>query len=170
MNTTAAEAARQASVTVATIRTWCRTGAVKAAKQAGRWIIDTASLAYRIALPALLRPARKAAALTVEAMVAIGGNRWQRGGKDRVYINNWADFAGLETSRYNTGNIVSASYQSQGISNRQAGLIAACIDKVWFDAATGELHGYYGHSNPRMTREQVWADVTAGIRVAIAAL
>lgn len=50
MNTTAA--AIQANVTVATIRTWCRKGAVAAIKQAGRWIISAASLAHRIAIGA----------------------------------------------------------------------------------------------------------------------
>ena len=57
MNTAAA--ALQAHVTTATIRTWCRRGAVAAIKQAGRWIIDTASLARRIAIGAMRRPARK---------------------------------------------------------------------------------------------------------------
>jgi hypothetical protein len=52
---TTAEAARQAGVTVATVRTWCRIGAVAAAKVSGRWAIDADSLAHRIALPALLR-------------------------------------------------------------------------------------------------------------------
>ncbi len=51
MNTTAA--ALQANVTTATIRTWCRNGAVTAIKTAGRWIIDTASLAHRIAIAAM---------------------------------------------------------------------------------------------------------------------
>ncbi|MFE2563094.1 helix-turn-helix domain-containing protein [Streptomyces mirabilis] len=51
MNTTAA--ALQAHVTTATIRTWCRTGVIAAAKVAGRWIIDTASLAARIAIGAM---------------------------------------------------------------------------------------------------------------------
>lgn len=169
MNTTTAEAARQANVTVATIRTWCRQGVIAAAKQAGRWVIDTASLTYRIGLPKLLRKARPVI-LSIETMVAIGGNRWQRGDKDRVYINNWPEFAGLETSHYKTGNIADASYQGEGISNSQASKILGALDKVWFDAATGKLHGYYGHSNPRMTREQVWADVNAGIHAAIAAL
>ncbi|MFF4746769.1 helix-turn-helix domain-containing protein [Streptomyces sp. NPDC001268] len=50
MNTTAA--ALQANVTVATIRTWCRRGVIAATKRAGRWIIDTASLAHRIAIGA----------------------------------------------------------------------------------------------------------------------
>jgi hypothetical protein len=57
MNTTAA--ALEAQVTVATIRTWCRRGVIAAAKQAGRWVIDTASLAARIAISAWKRPARK---------------------------------------------------------------------------------------------------------------
>ncbi|WP_030574140.1 hypothetical protein [Streptomyces aureocirculatus] len=48
MNTTAA--AIRARDTVATVRTWCGIGAVAAVKRAGRWIIDTASLAARIAI------------------------------------------------------------------------------------------------------------------------
>lgn len=48
MNTTAA--ALQAHVTVATIRTWARRGVIAATKTAGRWIIDTASLARRITI------------------------------------------------------------------------------------------------------------------------
>jgi hypothetical protein len=50
MNTTAAAA--EAHVTVATIRTWCRIGAVAATKAAGRWIIDATSLAHRIEIGA----------------------------------------------------------------------------------------------------------------------
>lgn len=48
MNTTAAAA--KAGVTVATIRHWCRYGAVAATKTAGRWDISEASLDHRIAL------------------------------------------------------------------------------------------------------------------------
>lgn len=48
MNTTAA--ALQANVTAATIRAWCRRGVIPAAKVAGRWVIEAASLARRIAL------------------------------------------------------------------------------------------------------------------------
>src|SRR4051794_10780483 len=110
MNTTAA--ATEAHVTVATIRTWCRRGVVAAVKQAGRWIIDTASLAHRITIGQLKtrKPAAKPIVFSTDTMVAIGGNRWQRGDKDRVYLNNWAQLAGIETSHYNTGNISSASY------------------------------------------------------------
>ena len=50
MNTTTAAA--EAQVTIATIRTWCRRGVIAATKQAGRWIIDAASLARRIEIGA----------------------------------------------------------------------------------------------------------------------
>ena len=72
MNTTAA--ALEARVTVATIRTWCRRGAVAAIKAAGRWIIDTASLAHRIAIgqwrTAVAQPDYAALASDARAKVA----------------------------------------------------------------------------------------------------
>lgn len=50
MNTSTA--AQTAGVTIATIRRWCRYGAIAATKVAGRWIIEAASLARRIGLGA----------------------------------------------------------------------------------------------------------------------
>jgi DNA-binding transcriptional MerR regulator len=50
MDTTAA--ATQAGVTVSTVRAWCRRGVIAAAKRAGKWVIEAASLAYRISLGA----------------------------------------------------------------------------------------------------------------------
>jgi hypothetical protein len=173
MKTTTAEAATEANVTVATIRTWCRTGVVTAVKQAGRWIIDTASLAHRLAIAAMKTAARapKKVAWTIETMTAIGGRLWERNGMRRVYLNNWAALAGLETSRYNTGNIASASYKGEGISNSQASKLAGCIDKVWFDAADGKLYCRPGYTESRVaTFAEVWDDVATGIRTALAAL
>ncbi|MFF9559324.1 hypothetical protein ACF1DY_26335 [Streptomyces albus] len=67
MNTTAA--ATQAGVTVATIRNWCRYGAVAAVKQAGRWVIDAVSLTRRIAIGA-----RKGARVVdLSATYTVGG-------------------------------------------------------------------------------------------------
>jgi hypothetical protein len=63
-----AAAATQAHVTVATIRTWCRHGVVAAIKTAGRWFIDTASLAARIAIGAMR--ARKQARMTLDLTAA----------------------------------------------------------------------------------------------------
>jgi len=177
MNTTTA--ATEARVTVATIRTWCRIGAVAATKQAGRWIINTASLAARIAIGAMKRPTRKTPALTADTMVAIGGRRWQKNGMDRVYINDWAAFAGLETSHYKTGNVSGASFQGRGIANGRVAGILSAIDKVWYDAADGNLHARFYDSarsyeirfytGMRETFDLV-ADTFAGIRAAVAAL
>ncbi|MEU1071958.1 MULTISPECIES: hypothetical protein [unclassified Streptomyces] len=171
MNTTTA--ATKAHVTAATVRTWCRIGAIAATKKAGRWVIDSASLARRIAIGAM-RTAKKAAKkviYSIETMTAIGGRRWQKNGMDRVYINDWHLFAGLDLSYYNTGNICGASWQDEGISNSQAYKILGCIDKVWFDAADGKLHCRYGFGESRViSREGVWAHVVEGIRAEIAAL
>lgn len=167
MDTTTAAA--QARVTVATIRRWCRIGAVAAAKVAGRWAIEAASLAHRISLTT--RKTAKQVVYSIETMTAIGGNRWTKNGHDRVYLNNWADFAGIETSHYNTGNIASATWQGQPISNSQAAKLLGSIDKVWFDSATGKLHCRYGWTESRVaTQAEVWQAIICGVRAAIAAL
>lgn len=56
----AKDAARYAHVTVTTIRTWCRNGAISATKTSGRWDIDDNSLKVRVRLAAELRNARRA--------------------------------------------------------------------------------------------------------------
>ncbi|MGW4810570.1 hypothetical protein ACWEPB_02845 [Kitasatospora cineracea] len=138
--TTTAAAARQAGVTTATIRAWCRTGAVAAVKAAGRWIIDAASLGYRIKLPTLLRRTPKPVAPTVDTMVAIGGRRWQKNGRDRVYLNDWIDLAGIDTTCHGTGTIATATIDGQAIASNRLGRILNAVDKVWFDTATGQIH------------------------------
>ena len=135
MNTS--EAATQANVTTATIRTWARFGAITAVKTAGRWNIDEASLARRIALtaqPVAPKP------LTAAAIIALGGNRWQRNGMDRVYLNNWTEFVGISVSHYNTGNISGASIDGEPIANGRMSRILGSVDKVYFDIADGKLH------------------------------
>ncbi len=177
MNTTAA--ATQAKVTVATIRTWCRIGAVAAAKVAGKWVIDAASLARRIEIGAR-RKARKAksVALTVEALLALGGRRWQKNGMDRIYLNNWADFAGLEVTRYGSGNISSAALGGRGIANGRAYTLLGLIDQLYFDVADGRLHIKHRGANEVEIRylngDRDYIDLAArtfaGVRAAVAAL
>lgn len=176
MNTTTAAA--EAHVTVATIRTWCRNGVVAATKQAGRWIIDTASLATRIAIGKMKRPT-KPVTLTAEALVAIGGRRWQKNGMDRVYINDWAEFAGLDVDYYKSGNVCGATFQGRSIANGRVAGITSAIEKVWFDAADGQLHArHYDDARAYEIRfydgiRQTFDLVTAtfaGIKAAVAAL
>ncbi|MFG2913371.1 hypothetical protein ACGF0D_10830 [Kitasatospora sp. NPDC048298] len=137
---TTTNAAIQAGVTVDTIRTWCRTGAVAAVKQAGRWAIDAASLAYRVKLPTLLRKTPKPVKLTAEMIVALGGRRWQKNGMDRIYLNDWAQFAGLDVAYYGTGNVSGVTLGGRAIANSRAARLLNAIDKVWFDTADSKLH------------------------------
>lgn len=168
MNTTAA--ALEAQVSVTTIRFWARSGVIAATKTAGRWFIDAASLANRIAIGALKTRPRKVV-FSVETMTAIGGRLWEKNSMRRVYLNDWRSFAGLEVTHYNTGNISSASYQGYGISNSQAYKLADTVDKVWFDAEDGKLHCRFGFSESRVaTRDEVWGHILDGVRAAIAAL
>lgn len=169
MNTTTA--ATEAHVTVATIRTWARRGVIAATKTAGKWVIDAASLARRIAIGA--RKARRAVVfvLTADHCLTLGGSRWQRNGMDRVYFNNWAHFAGLELSFYNTGNIAAAAWQGERISNAQAHKLHDSIDKLYFDVTDGKLYGRLGWSESRIATQQDILDAACrGIRTAAAAL
>jgi hypothetical protein len=176
IDTTAA--ALQARVTVATIRTWCRNGVVAAAKVAGRWAIDTASLAYRLTIGQMKRPAPRPVVFSIDTMTAIGGNRWTKNGMDRVYLNDWHEFAGIAVSYYGTGNISSASIGGRGIANGRAGRVLGAISKVYFDATDGKLHfRHYGadafeirYLDGERDYLDLLAMVTAGVRTAIAAL
>jgi hypothetical protein len=167
MNT--ATAAIEAKVTVTTIRTWCRAGVIAATKTAGRWIIDTASLARRIAIGAMKRPA-KAIQLTADTLTAIGGRRWQKNGMDRVYLNDAHQYLGLEVDRYKSGNIWAAYLDGEKISNAEAGRIASAMDKVYFDLTTGELR-IQGYGIPRaITLDEIRTRILTGLRTAVAAL
>jgi hypothetical protein len=163
-------AAKLAKVSIDTIRTWCRRGVITAAKAGRRWTIDATSLARRIDLGKLYRKARSIV-INTETLTAIGGSRWQKAGKDRVYFNNWAALAGLETDTYKSGNISSAAWQGTEISNSQAYKLGGTIDKLWFDTADGKFHCRYGFSESRVaSREEVFEAAIAGIRSAVAAL
>ena len=51
-------------------------------------------------------------------------------GEHRFYVRNWEEVIGLHKSFYNSGNISSASFRGEGISNSRARQITM---KLWFD-------------------------------------
>lgn len=168
MNTTTA--ATEAHVTVATIRTWCRIGAVAAIKQAGRWIIDTTSLAARIAIGKMKRPTRTVV-YTVDTMVAIGGRRWQKNGHDRVYLNGFETVPGLKLDHYKSGSISYAALDGEKISNAEGGRLATAVDKVYFDATAGKVFIKWGWGNARsLDRDEIAARIFGAVRAAVTAL
>lgn len=163
-----ATAAQTAGVTTATIRAWCRRNVIAAVKTSGRWIIDAASLAYRVTLG---RKETKQVEITTETMEAIGGSRWQKAGKDRVYVNEWSQYIGLEVDSYKSGNICYATLDDEKISNGEAYRLLGAVHKIYFDAADSKLHIQWGTASPRsMDRDDLAEAIFGGIRKAIAAL
>ena len=73
---------------------------------------------------------------TIAKLEAAGFNRWQKNGMDRLYVN--MSTLGLEVSYYKSGNVSSAHWQGEPVSNADGRRLLAT--KVWIDVKTGELH------------------------------
>lgn len=176
MNTTTAAAALEAHVTVETIRAWARNGVIAATKVAGRWAINTASLARRIAIAAMRRTRREAtvtepAPLTTADITAVGGREWKSGANHRVYINAWHAFIGLHVETRRSGSVSYATLNGEAISNSDARKFGEAVSKVYFDTADNEIHIQWGSGTPfQMNRQELAAAISAGIRAAVAAL
>lgn len=78
----------------------------------------------------------------IEKLEEMGAKRWTKGNHDRLYLSNCgAEIIGLEVSRYNSGNISSATLNGETISNSNAYYVLAAFEKAYIDLATGELCG-----------------------------
>lgn len=133
MNTT--DAAAKARRTVATIRHWLRRNVIGGTKVGGKWVVDEVSLDARLALDA-----PTPAPITVEALIRIGGRRWQKAGHDRIYFNepmSWS--TRIDISRYGTGNVSGCTVDDRAVANSRAYGIVTCIDKLWYDVADGKF-------------------------------
>jgi len=76
--------------------------------------------------------------ITAQQILDLGGREWTgHNGQRRIYLNNWAELAGLEITRYKTGAVRFAAIGGEQISNTKAAKVAAA--KVWFDVETGQL-------------------------------
>lgn len=75
----------------------------------------------------------------IEALEAKGFKRWQKGSYDRLYAE--ATVLGLKVERYNTGNIFSAEFQGEKISNSEARRVLAT--KTYIDVTTGKVYSGY---------------------------
>lgn len=72
----------------------------------------------------------------IAALEEKGFRRWTKGSMDRLYIN--AETLGLEIERFKTGNVCSAYYRGEKVSNKRGSEMAAA--KTYIDIETGELH------------------------------
>ena len=71
----------------------------------------------------------------VESLQAKGFRRWQKNGKDRLYID--ATTLGLSYTRYSTGNISSAAFHGDSISNAEGRRMLAA--KTYIDLVNGTI-------------------------------
>lgn len=116
-------------------------------KKAHRWTKltiqagDSYAATFALCLKALYAENKKPT-ITVEALEAIGGNRWQKGDHDRIYFNDLASLYGLDYTTYKTGNVMSASLNGEKISNSKASKILSSLHfgKFWYDCHTSEFH------------------------------
>lgn len=72
----------------------------------------------------------------INELISMGGNRWTKGNYDRIYFN--ADVLGVECDFYKSGNISSAWFKGEKISNSQARRYYGA--KTFVDVKTGEVH------------------------------
>lgn len=81
------------------------------------------------------QPAARPVADRIDELTALGFNRWQKAGMDRMYIN--AGALGLSCTYYKTGNISSATFRGLDISNSEARSLKA--SKTYIDLKNGMI-------------------------------
>lgn len=78
---------------------------------------------------------------TVEDLIAMGAKRWEKAGYDRLYLNKAGlKLAGLEISRYNTGNVSLAKLNGEKFSNAKGSRMASIVERAYIDLTTCKLH------------------------------
>lgn len=101
---------------------------------------------YMIAFSLALKSVYAALASTENRLINAGLRVWENYGKKRIYINGADDlmaaFPGLSINLYKTGNISSAYYKGEKISNNKAvklagyGMYFDCIADQWVNATS----------------------------------
>lgn len=105
------------------------------------------------------------AAMTIEQLTAVGGKEWVAGDKHRIYFNNLSELYGVETTRYNSGHISSATLDGEDISNNKAFQLLTMLNsaKFWFDIPTMKFWN-------RGLNADDFQKVIAAVRARVAAL
>ncbi len=91
-------------------------------------------------------------ATTVSKLEEMGGKYWQKGDRERVYLERakkeLAPAIGLELGYYNSGRISSAYLDGERISNADGNRISGVLGSIYVDVKTGVVHrGRYDYSS-----------------------
>jgi hypothetical protein len=105
----------------------------------------------------------------IKTLTEMGGKLWEEGEYRRIYFDAGivAKIGGLETWRYGTGNISSATLNGANISNSEAKRILSDLyyAKFWYDLTTGEwfTKGFEGRGNSLEVKNSFFTTVKAAI-------
>lgn len=96
------------------------------------------------------------------------GNEWQKGDKHRIYFNDLGAYYGIETERYNTGNICGATQDGERISNSEAKrILGRLLDcKVWYDLNDNQWYSQYNKGDE--TAKAMCREIIARIKKFVA--
>lgn len=72
----------------------------------------------------------------IEELIEKGARRWSKCGFDRLYVD--PKLLGLEVSYYKSGNISSASWRGESISNADGNRLGAT--KIWLEIGDGKIY------------------------------
>ncbi len=77
--------------------------------------------------------------INIEKMKTIG-QEWIKDQHHRIYFNDLEELGGFVIHRYKTGNISSASFNGEKISNSKARkILPDSFSKLWYDVKTGQF-------------------------------
>ncbi len=115
-----------------------------------------------------------ASASAVQALIHAGGRPWQKNGKNRVYFPGRAleHVVDLQTTRYGTGNISSATLKGERIANGRARDIVSALDqaKVWYDVDTDTFHVQAGWAHDEKILQWLGPEIEAALRAKMGAV
>ena len=90
-------------------------------------------------------------------LVEMGASRWQKAGRDRLYLNRVAaTMAGLEYDSYKTGSVSMASLKGETISNSRASKLLVLLDAMYIDVRTGKM---VYTENARLGMDEIVSDI-----------
>ena len=66
---------------------------------------------------------------------------WEKGGRKRLYLNEaGGKIVGLEFEYYKSGNVASATFNGEPISNRRGIFLSGVTNRAYIDMNTGKLY------------------------------
>ena len=81
----------------------------------------------------------------LDSLLALGAQRWQKYGKDRLYLRNAIDgIFGIKAEFYGSGNVSNVTQNGGHMSNNQYKKLHFALNDAYIDMQTGGIGGILG--------------------------